>query len=34
MTDAEWDDMRAKAVEERAEKKAQCDREVAEINSL
>ena len=34
MTDAEWDDMRAKAVEERSEKKAQCDKEVAEINSL
>ena len=34
MTDAEWDDMRAKAVEERSERKAQCDKEVAEINSL
>ena len=34
MTDAEWDDMRAKAVQEKAERKAQCDREVAEINAL
>tara|TARA_R100000908_G_C3752238_1_gene146745 strand:+ start:595 stop:1761 length:1167 start_codon:yes stop_codon:yes gene_type:complete len=34
MTDAEWDEMRATAVEEKAEKKAQCDREVAEINAL
>ena len=34
MTDAEWDDMRAKAVQEKSEKKAQCDREVAEINAL
>ena len=34
MTDAEWDDMRAKAVEEKSERKAQCDREVAEINAL
>mgnify|MGYP003642153893 CR=1 FL=1 len=34
MTDAEWDDMRIEAVEARAIVKAQCDREVAEINSL
>jgi len=34
MTDAEWDDMRAKAVQERAEKKVQQDREIAEINAL
>jgi len=34
MTDAEWDDMRAKAVEEKSELKAQCDRKVAEINAL
>ena len=34
MTDAEWDDMRAKAVQEKSERKAQCDREVAEINAL
>ena len=34
MTDAEWDDMRAKAVQERAEKKAQQDREIAEMNAL
>jgi hypothetical protein len=34
MTDAEWDDMRAQAVQERAEKKAQSDKEVAELNAL
>jgi len=34
MTDAEWDDMRAKAVEERSDTKVQCDKEVAEINAL
>ena len=34
MTDAEWDDMRAKAVQERADKKAQSDKEVAELNAL
>ena len=34
MTDAEWDEMRAKAVQEKADKKAECDREVAEMNSL
>ena len=34
MTDAEWDDMRLKAVQERADKKAQSDREVAELNAL
>ena len=34
MTDAEWDDMRAKAVQEKSERKAQCDKEVAEINTL
>ena len=34
MTDAEWDEMRAKAVQERAEKKAQSDKEVAELNAL
>ena len=34
MTDAEWDEMRIEAVEARAIVKAQCDREVAEINSL
>jgi hypothetical protein len=34
MTDAEWDEMRAKAVEEKSETKAQCDKEVAELNAL
>ena len=34
MTDAEWDDMRAKAVEEKSDTKAQCDKEVAELNAL
>jgi hypothetical protein len=34
LTDAEWDDMRAQAVQEKSERKAQCDREVAEINAL
>jgi len=34
MTDAEWDDMRAQAVQERADKKAQSDKEVAELNAL
>ena len=34
MTNAEWDDMRAKAVQERADKKAQSDKEVAELNAL
>ena len=34
MTDAEWNDMRAKAVEEKSDTKAQCDKEVAELNAL
>jgi len=34
MTDAEWDDMRAKAVEEKSDTKALCDKEVAELNAL
>lgn len=34
MTDAEWDDMRLKAVQEKSERKAQCDKEVAEMNAL
>ena len=34
MTDAEWDEMRAKAVQEKSEKKAECDRQVAELNAL
>tara|TARA_R100000963_G_C4644991_1_gene109054 strand:- start:1190 stop:2356 length:1167 start_codon:yes stop_codon:yes gene_type:complete len=34
MTDAEWDDMRAKAVEEKSDTKVQCDKEVAELNAL
>jgi len=34
MTDAEWDDMRAKAVEEKSEAKAQLDRQIAEHNAL
>jgi len=34
MTDAEWDEMRAIAVQERSEKKAECDKEVAELNAL
>jgi hypothetical protein len=34
MTDSEWDEMRAIAVQERSEKKAECDREVAELNAL
>jgi len=34
MTDAEWDEMRSKAVQERADKKAQSDKEVAELNAL
>ena len=34
MTDAEWDDMRLKAVQEKSERKAECDKEVAEMNAL
>tara|TARA_R110002167_G_scaffold96569_2_gene255676 strand:- start:1048 stop:2217 length:1170 start_codon:yes stop_codon:yes gene_type:complete len=34
MTDAEWDNMRAKAVEEKSDTKVQCDKEVAELNAL
>ena len=34
MTDAEWDNMRAKAVEEKSDTKALCDKEVAELNAL
>jgi len=34
MTDAEWDTMRAEAVQEKSEKKAECDRQVAELNAL
>jgi hypothetical protein len=34
MTDAEWDEMRAKAVEEKSDTKALCDKEVAELNAL
>ena len=34
MTDAEWDEMRKAAVEEKTECKIQCDKEVAEINAL
>lgn len=34
MTDAEWDDMRLKAVQENSERKAECDKKVAEINAL
>tara|TARA_R110000824_G_scaffold354243_1_gene541324 strand:+ start:8348 stop:9514 length:1167 start_codon:yes stop_codon:yes gene_type:complete len=34
LTDAEWDAMRAEAVQAKSEAKAQCDREVAEINAL
>ena len=34
MTDSEWDAMRQEAVKEKAAEKAQCDKDVAEINSL
>ena len=34
LTDAEWDAIRAEAVQAKSEAKAQCDREVAEINAL
>ena len=34
MTDAEWDDMRSKSVQAKSDYKAQCDKEVAELNAL
>ena len=34
LTDAEWDDMRAQAVQEKSERKIQSDREVTELNAL
>ena len=33
-TDAEWDAMRAKAVEAKSECKIECDKEVSELNAL